>query len=282
MASLDTSLNFEGLLLRTAEALSLADNTGSVVGIPTNSTDLDIVKRALWDGLEMFYRGLDPRTGKVRLWSFLTPTVELTIGTAATNPRLINGDTSRYLLDLRVQGAPVGRWSWSDGSGWFGRALSTSIDRVDMAHGGAAVTGPPQMAAVAPLEGRSAAGQRQGWEVRVYPKPDRAYTLRARFRLWPPRMEHVSEKHLAGAQHDQTIIAQAVWARRRFDAKDPAERAGYKAAADEAMIASIELDLQNEPDNAGPLTDLSDPSGKADPFENSAGSPIIVNGVTVL
>lgn len=278
----DTSMTFGDLIARVArECHCAAYDSNGVAVAPTDKGDLAAVKESIWDGCDDFYKGIDPRDGRAHRWHFLSPVVSLTLSAAGTSPANINADPARYRLPWYVTAAPVGVWHWSgEDSGYTGQAQSVTPENVIQRHEACPTTGRPQLVAVRPTYGRATVQDRQGWELHVYPDPDQSYTLRARFPVWPRRMESLDERHLAGAPHDQAIVAFAVRAFKRRDKTDAAMLALIERRAAEAMAGSIELDLLNAPDTLGVLIDPS--MGRAaDPRYDASTRDITVNGVTV-
>jgi hypothetical protein len=278
----DTSMTFRDAILRVAEAAGLADNVNAAtVGIPTDTGDLDIVKRAVWDGAELFYRGLNPATGKVHPWTFLRPMVELICDPAGTGPDNIENDPAKMRLPWNVTGRPSGTWVWKVASGgWGGNVIDTHIERLERMHVLGTITGCPEYAAIGVAKDQKVnVTDRQGWYVHVYPTPDLAYVMRARFLLTPRKLLELDDRHIAGALHDQTLVSAAVWAFKRRDAKDRATRESYREDFEEAMLASIKHDEMNVPKTLGRL---EDPSLCGDDEEQDyARNAITVNGVQV-
>lgn len=263
----DTSMTFRDLILRVAEAGGLCDypeGEDNEAAIPTDPHDLDLCKRSVRDGLEQFYRAH-------KKWTFLQPEVSMTLSTDASSPASINDDPARYRLPWFVCGASSGVITWANPVGsWGGTLQLTNPERVmAAAANNPDSTGHPQLACILPAPQNVAVttGDRQGWELRVWPKPDANYELKARFRVFPRRLEDLDERHVAGAMHDQTVVSFAVWVLKRRDAEtNPGVLAVYKREADEALAASIALDAPNTPRLLGRAYDsgiLEDTIGRA-------------------
>lgn len=281
----DTSKTFGDLIRDVAEELGLADYTGTTPAAPTRAGDLDVVKRAIADGCELFYRGMDPREGgRKHRWTFLTPTIRVTIDPAGTDPATIEGDIARYRLDRRVTSGPHDNWTWELGTqAWSGEVMNVREEVVRQLHANQTNTGPPLYATVRAYPPLNAAApqDRQGWEVWVWPDPDQVYTLSAKFPVWPRKMLHPDERHLAGPDHDMTIIAASVYAHfRKRRTADP-EKAEVQARFDREMIASIETDLQNLPKTAGRNDDPATTYYADEAYDVRTTRPIVVNGVTI-
>lgn len=244
----DTSMTFRDLILRVAEAGNMCDypeGEANEAAIPVDRHDLDLCKRSVRDGLEQFYRAN-------KAWTFLQPEVTMTLSTDGTGAANIAADPCRYRLPWYTNGASSGSLVWSNGAGNYGGAvILTNFERLAAASAtNPNLTGFPQLACIlpAPLGVAVTVGDRQGWELRIWPKPNEAYTLKARFRVFPRRLEDLDERHVAGAPHDQTIVSYAIWTLKRRDAEtNPGVLATYKAEAEQGLKQSMILDAPNIP-----------------------------------
>jgi hypothetical protein len=255
MLTIDTSLTFQDFILRTAEKVGLCDYpTGGVASIPL---DLDRCKRAVNDGIEMIYRAY-PK------WTFLSQVIEITTSVDGSGPTNIENDPARYVLPWYVTGQPNKDpvWSNTPTAGWGGAARLIDYNQVLLMRArstngvnGTVYTGWPRFCATTTYEPSN--GGRRGWELILYPNPNLAFLLRMDFRVFAPKMIDLTDRHVMGAQHDQTLIDAAAWAFKRDDSKDPADKAMYKQEFEESVKQSIAIDLENAPKTLGPVTDPS-------------------------
>lgn len=261
----DSSLTFGEVILRVAEESGWAkydpNSADSPAAIPTERQLLDKLKRAVNDGATELARAYPKFAG-------LRPVLTLQLFPDGDGPDNLpsetypNGDPSTYRLPWYVQSRPVGPWVWGiDGQTISGEAEDVSIDRVNRKHLSIRSSGFPVMAGVAPCdppalaETQDGGSDRRTWKVRVWPNPQQAFFFRARFVVATPRMAQLTERHVFGAAHDQTLISFAMWHLKRHDARDPALVATYQQRKDEALAASIRYDQEFVPKTLGRLRD---------------------------
>ena len=259
---LDTSLTFEQMIIRVAEALRMAsyvnpDNSSDVTDnqarIPRDRNRLDICKRAVNDALDELH------AAKPQGWRCLRRTVEFTMSTDGTGPDSIATDPGRIRLPLGVQGPPIGKWTWGLAGQYGGELTDCHEDAVRgryLSTSGSDWTGYPRLICVRPFHdvGISPGGDRRGWEAYVWPRPDQAYTLSARFNLMHRKMVELSERHVFGALHDQNIIDLAI-ARHKARFGPPGEKAMHRQDAIDAVARSIALDNVTEARTLGVTED---------------------------
>jgi len=186
-------------------------------------------------------------------WTFLQQTITVVVDPAGVTA--IDGDTSRYLLPAGVAGRPHRSWLVTLPSGtWVGEALDTSISRV-LAVAAERVNslGPPVAAAVRPALNVTNGSTR--WELAIAPRPDQAYNLVGEFRLEPVMMAELTDRHIAGPQHDQTIKDMSCAAMAESDSQfaDAVER--WQMQADRSLARSLENDGELQPSNLGTMPD---------------------------
>lgn len=268
----DTSWTFADLQLRLAEAVDVAvqgsgaDNRSQV---PTDPNTLDRLKRAINDAAKDFARN------KHR-WTWLCPTLTLTLEPDADGPLSIAGDSRRYRLPVNVISAPVGRVTWRDSSSSYGgRVTDSNIDRVQEYIARApSLQGQPLYCSVWTSNDRDiAVGDRPPLELLVFPKPDQAYTIKSRFRVDVPTLVHDTERGIWGAIHDQTVLAIAVT---KFMS---VREDGYQAAQVNAanhITTSIAVDMEMHSKRLG----VSDDGMYRD--RGSRGSVINYDGSTII
>lgn len=254
--SLDQSKTFKEMQTDVCERVGIADYSGSVAAPTTDTALLDKVKRALQDAERELWRAVDPRTSRAVKWVFTAPLVTITLDPEGDGPANIASDPTRYRLPRGVNSAPVGKMVWSDGSSSGGHVFDTSIDRVlRKAAENSNSQGPPLYAAVYHDPSAVVApGERPPFELRVWPKPSKAFTVRARFKVEPIRLVNDGDRANRPAVHDLTVVAMAVEKIVNMGgipgAPDPASA---RAAALEALVASIEADADMHPNSVGVL-----------------------------
>ena len=225
-----------------------------------------MAKRSINDGLDLMARAY-PK------WSSLRPQVELTLDASGNSPHNYidpatnTRDAALYRLPWYVSGRCVSGWNWSaTASNFGGVALDVEPERVERLRRSGTSTGYPQFAAVIPCAPPALADQgpdRQGRAVRFWPTPDQAYRVTGRFMVACPKLARLDDRHIFGASHDQTVLAFAVWAFKRHDAKDPSMRETYKQrvfgdgspANVGALYESIRIDQESVPQGLGQMGD---------------------------
>lgn len=263
-------MSFADLILRVAVEVGLSDETGTVSAIPSDPGDLAKVKRAVNDGLALFARAWSR-------WRWMEPEVTLTMDPTGAASNCVPGTTNEYVLPWFCQGAPLTDWVTTvDPNGLGTRVSSTSIERVRAYRAdGVDYQSRPCMVAHVVHQG----GTRPLWKAVFDRDPDAAYTLTARFRIVQPPLVELDDRHLAGAQHDQSIVDAGVWAywRSKHEA-DPGVRGASEARFNRAVAESISLDSRQRETNLGAMCDPST-EDFLPPEWNQA--PIYYNGVLV-
>ncbi len=272
----DRSKTFGDLLLDLSEELALvrrapnaaeiasgADPLDNTRRLPDDPATLERVKRAANDGAKDFDRAI--KAGWQR------PKLDITLSATAT-PLNIADDVSRIRLDRRVISVPQGEVSWSlpGSTNRYGITICTHIDRVDQAQKrDPNLLGPPRLCCVRPVSGESLPlGERQGYELVVFPTPDAAYVISARFRMNAYPMVQESERPTWPEVHDRTWLAFAVCA---FYGRNVS--AGAVAVKDQALAESREVEGEMKPRTLGRLG-----GGTASPLRRAATSIIDVDG----
>lgn len=256
LASLDSGMTYEQLIVRVAEAAGVASYANGAAAIPTGAHNLDLCKRMVNDGYQRFLNGV--RAGGKRPymgWTFLKPLMTITLSAEGTGPLNIDTDAARYRIPIPVVAHPA-LWTIKDPDSVASATTCavTGIDRVWASLSSTSSTGRPVIAAMAPLA-PDRPGDAPGWEVVFWPRPDKAYSATARLRLQPRPLVALEERHVAGAEHDQTIIAMAIAAMKTRNRAEDAQQAALDA--DMLMDSSIAMDMQRIPATAGTMIDPS-------------------------
>lgn len=263
----DTSLTFEQVVLRVAEEAGLAfydsSSPNSKAAIPRDGQVLDLIMRKVNDGIEEMARAY-PK------WTSLRPQVTLTLSPTGTGPLSLpnlqgDNDGSIYRLPWYVTGRPIDGWNFADpASNFAGFVRDVAPEIVDHYHRMAKTSAYPQFASIIPSPAKGDVGQdRQLRAVRIWPSPDRAYTLTARFRVTSPRMVSLQDRHIFGSSHDMTVVAFGLWALKQHDAKDPMMRETYRKRVygdpttnqPGALAESIRIDQEAVQDVTAYMTD---------------------------
>lgn len=245
-------LSFEDLIVRVAEATRTASfdapngNTNdNRAQIPTDPHRLDRCKRAINDGLRWIVTA--------RRWNVLRRWQSLSIDSTGDLPYAVEGRSDWYWMPDLIAGPPVNA-SWSvqstDGE-YVSTAMAVSVDVVTNLAFSGTQTGRPQYVAVTAATPN---GQNQfGWQVRVWPEPDGAYTISAEFRVHQPNLVRLDDRHVLGPQFDDLVIAASIWKYKMIDSSEPGERDSYKNEANEALARAMALDDEFAPRSVGTL-----------------------------
>lgn len=214
---------FERLLIELAEAVNQTQYGTGNDNAPVVNTDpatRDRLNRAVNRGYKYFLLS-------DRQWSFLerpvtlvlTPDASLGAASGLHAGLCIDQDPARYRLPGFVEGSPKGDWTYLDTNSPYRAVIDVSAATVQRCRQASpTVTGAPQYAGVRPLEPDTSDNQQTpGREVIFWPTPDREYTVEALFRVATPELADLSDRHVAGAEHDLTILALAQWEWDRID-----------------------------------------------------------------
>lgn len=235
---LSSALTFGELQLRLAIDTDLAvQGTGADnrPQIPTDPNTLYRIKLAINNAARELQRR--------HRWSWLTPFISRTLSTDGTGPHNVAGDPHRYILPANAIGAPVGRMRWRNSDGSAGGKLSDSnIEHVSgLIDTSPSTVGVPMYCSVWHSNVNIGVGDVPQMQLVIWPKPDQAYTIQARFRCTVLDMTIDSERGMWGALHDQTILKLAKMM--MMSSVEP----GYteaKREAEEAILISIERDRE--------------------------------------
>lgn len=279
--------SFSDLILGVAEMLDLAEHADSTgddddnsARIPTNPSDLGKCKRYVNDGLSLLAR--DHSRGMALLgkksstgWYCLRPIIDFDMDPTGTGPLNLEGDAARYRLPYAVQGAPIGAWTWF-ATGVQGQIKTAHIDQVRaLLTAPSQISGYPNMAAVAPTTPKTAE-DRAGWEAMFYPRPSQVLTVSAQFQLAVRPLKALRDYHPFGQIHDQTVLSACRWAASKQESGESERRKEWKADYDEALAASVLIDLNNEPQSFA-----SDPSVRSSACARGVPTQVFMGGVQI-
>ena len=251
------------LLLEIAERAHLADHTNpddendNRARLPEDPHDLDVLWRALRTGYGLFLRS-NPN------WQFVRRVVSLTFDLDGTGPANVAGDPARYRLPEYVSGPPEDAWTYGDDNSDVLCIQPVSDAELRALQAASVQTGTPAFVSHRPFtpDDAGVAG-RTAWEAVFYPAPGIAHTLSATFRIQAGHLVDLADRHVAGPDHDETIICAAVFHLARNDKipgldRDTAEADWLKALAD-----SRTLEAAKAPPTVGPLRKTGQPAAES-------------------
>jgi hypothetical protein len=240
MADPTLSLSFSDLIIRVAEYLGMAYYGASgaeVAQVPQDAHDLELCKRLVNDGYRKFINS-NPR------WQFLTPTISVTF---------VAGQTA-YALPDGFYGSILKPWTYPPDGPRIDIAETTEAMIRDWSAGGD-VSGDPSYVAYRPTTPITNTTTGSRWEAVFWPTPGAVYTVTTRARLYPEKLSDLSDKHIAGFQHDETIIAAALAeAERQRNDTTGVQAANFK----DSLSRSLLLDKEAAPKRLGGYGDRSD------------------------
>lgn len=241
-----TGKTFGELMLDLAVRIQQADQSGAGDELPTDTGVLAMLKRWVNEGYDLFQRS-DPN------WSALDFAIDFTLSSTA-GPNNWAGDTGRYMLPRYCQGGPVGDWVYTDENSAYARVIRRPADVLDRLMAQDNVTGTPAYWACRSQRRDDGPGeQTDGTEVMFWPRPDRAYTLRASFRVRGHKLFNAEDRHIFGADHDRAIVDAAHYQWAQHDRENAAALVGIKQTWLESKDASITLDMPRRPRRLGVL-----------------------------
>jgi len=201
-----TGWTLERLLIELADATNNATystTTGAAIA-PTDANLLDQFTRAINRGYRRFLRS-DPH------WTFLQQEVQIQLSADGTGGTNIDREPGLYLLPSYCVGAPKGDWTFADQSTDQACIIhrdATSVRRLRDANPNS--VGVPMYAAdyaVEPQGGQEQGPARRG--LMLYPDPDSDLIIRGVFRVLSHDLVNLTDRHIAGAEHDLAILEQA-------------------------------------------------------------------------
>ena len=246
---LTSSMTLEQIALEVARRCNLAsyinaaDTTDNRARVPSDRHDLEEVLSVVRRGYRRFLRDMWDATF-MRLW------VTITIGTSTTAPSVVNGEADTYRLPGYCTSAPIGDWQYVGGNDTGTVIKTMQYDAVaqmkELSDNGTSDTGTSLVAGHRRI---SQGGPERGWSVLFYPAPDATYTIQAEFAVLPYDLVELGDRHIAGAAHDDTIIAASVLEYKQID--EPGNLATYAAIYEAALAASRLVDNRSKPSNLG-------------------------------
>jgi hypothetical protein len=236
-------MTLRALMTELARECSLLVQSGSEFVLPTSAGSLDRLRQSCREAYRTFMQ-TDPH------WSWLHREILVTLGTGS--PDLIDAaDLRRYRLPTFVATAPLGDLSLRNAAGvavWQVKLVAASVLLGQQALLTDAQT--PQCVTVRTVPGTTG----RQVELLTDAKPDQTYTLRGVFRVHQS-WDAEEERHLAGGEHDQTLLRMAVYAFKRTDEGAVGVIDRIKRDADEALSRSLTLDMAARPTWLGVMPD---------------------------
>lgn len=239
MATPTLSLTFQDFILRVAEYLGLAyyGETGDQPAqLPIDAHDLELCQRLVNDGYRRFLTSY-PR------WQFLTPVIQIPF---------VAGQAV-YDLPEGFYGHLLSPWTYP-ANGPRRSIATVSEGALRLMRSRADLSGDPAYVAFRP-KAVDATSDGARWQALFWPTPSGVHTVTARARLFPDQLVNLSDRPIAGFQHDETLLAAALMEaeRQRNDASG-VQAANYA----EALRRSIAQDQQAAPKRLGDYGDRSE------------------------
>lgn len=265
---IDTGWSFGRLILEVAEDAGLADQSGPVPAIPTDPATLDLVKRAVNKGYKEFLR-LDP------MWSFRRRAFTLTTSSDGTGPENVGNDAGVMRLPRWLTRAPDMDFRFIDENAPYGTLTPCTYADIRLRQQSTPMTGVPEMVAVHPLDQADAhtgPGSGGGWAAYFWPTPDSAYQLESGGFVLPYDLVELEERHIAGAEHDETIKAFALKHLHNSPHEDPGKKEATAQEADRQFLISKGIDAGARVGIKGRLRDPNICAPSRSPYPGDRGT----------
>jgi hypothetical protein len=236
----DRSMTFADLQIRVAEAIGQASYAGGVAAISTDPNVRDRVRRAINDAAAEISRAVEPLTKRTVRWSWLEPSITLTMDPVGTGPSTIAGDRTRYALPLNVFGF-VKTPTFRIPNGYGANIQATTADQVySFQQRSPTLTGAPQVVAIdAVTDVSRPIGKRVQRQLVFFPIPDQAYIVRFKGRMSMHPLVDDAERGPWPSEIDLAVVDRAIALMQRSSEKQ-FERAWAKSMA--SLQEAIELD----------------------------------------
>lgn len=249
---LESSATFEDLILDCSARWGHADQSGTLPGIPTDPAVLFEVKSTI----NRAYRAFLSAYPK---WTFATQDIFLTFDPDGTGPDNVAGDPGRYRLPRHVGSIPLTDWTYEGGNAPVESILVLDhelVDRLRAMDSGSA--GYPTRSAIKRITGNDQGGSDpRAWEAIFHPSPSAVATVKATFRFTGHQLVSLTDRHIAGREHDETIKAFADHEWMKKDAEDPEMSQRYERERNAKLAHSIALDHEMRARRRGQVIDPS-------------------------
>lgn len=250
-----TGKTLSQLMLDLAEAVGLVETVDPLTGanvdprVPTDSSRQSVLRRAVNNGYQAFLSAYPA-------WTFLEATWSVQLDPTGLSAANVAGDAGRYRLPGNM-GSTLSRVLITDGAGVRQSIIDvTTPQRVATLWADQTRIGWPVLAAVRPLVPTPAADDTgPSWELILAPRPVAVGQAQATVRLSPRPLVNLTDRHIAGQEHDRTIVLMAIMEHARADEPDAERFARYERAAMTALSMSIEVDKRMQPATLGVMND---------------------------
>jgi hypothetical protein len=195
-------------------------------------------------------------------WSFLKPVATLAISSNSQTMPLPD-DYAGMEGEIEISASTTITW-WSlqvVGVGQVYHQYSVSPT----------TTGRPLMCCEEPLKGTTGT-QGQRYQLRLWPVPDQAYTLKFAYYVNPDAMTSANPYSYGGAEHSETLLESCLAkAEQRLDDAMGIHTALFK----ERLLASVQMDRRKKPQSLGYNGDRSDRKHRRWPHGDQHGESLV-------
>lgn len=164
------------------------------------------------------------------------------------------GDNTRYYLPDGFYGSLIVPWT-PPANGGYPNVTVVNEEMIREMYAGAASSGYPVYCGFRPAPAIGVTTNSKRWEAVFWPKPSTAYTITSRARLYPDKLVNTTDRHIAGFEFDEVILAAALAEadRQRNDTVGiHAQNYG------DALAAALRIDKEAAPKRLGNYGDKSD------------------------
>lgn len=265
------SLTFQDMILRVAEFLGIvAQAADGTAAIPTDAADLELCKRIVNDGYRRF---MTSDVANKHKWQWMQPLISITFD--PTGVTCVNNEAYRYYAPDGFFGHLLAPWTYDT----TGRRVIgiTSEARIRELRALTGTSGDPNLAAHRPIREAVMPSQKtRRWEIIFYPTPSAVFTVSARAKLLPLKLVELTDKAIAGPQHDEAVLAASLYeAEIQRDSNTNGSQANRWR---DALARSISTDREAIPKRLG---DYGPKEGNPDGRPSSYFQVDSYNGVTV-
>lgn len=249
---LGNAKNFKTLCVDFALRVGLIDYTDGALALPDDVSDLETIKRFVNDGYREFMRS-DPD------WSFLVQTVSITFAPDGDGPDNYDRDPSKYRLPGWVSSRGLGDFEYSEGSGLYASAKPRSIADINRMRQTQATAGYPYLYAEEFVPTRDKPPARRVAPIVVfYPTPSAVYTVRNQYRVTTFAMDADEDVPVCGPEHDDAVLAAALWRWERHDKPGMPQEAAALGAWNRALEQSRAIDDKRRGEPLGQMVRTCD------------------------
>jgi hypothetical protein len=217
MATSTLRMTYGDVLTRIREYLGYASGA-------QDTLVADITKRAY---RQMLF-GINPLTGTVHKWSWLTSDTTLSIVTTGLTPWVVTLPDNFLRLNDKFQ--------FADDTG-YPAPTQVTASQIHALRSASTATGTPRFWAIS---GTYAEATGQAWSLMIYPTPDAAYTWHYSYYI-DPAVPTTSAKYMAGTtETDEVVVEFGLAVCDEEENNRP--KSGHRVLAKELMLAAIKQD----------------------------------------